>query len=728
MSKTFYALALVFCCFINYVVVIGHTNNAVFDQSSKHSESLLNENLKEQDAQQSSETETNIDCALCIDPCEQLRKERRGKGDSNHAKKERVWVIDARSGSERFQQPCKDENGNNIQQEINYIGSPKVTVYVINMNPFIYDYAIAVNKEILPEEAQNIFLQQLGGPLFDFIGGGGSTTGGEKAGAGERGREDKEVCAANLQIAKDVLADYDANFKTLEARYMDYKSRFDDLKSAYTSLLDPFAECAELCKIANKYTAFYQNRPDKYEFEDTALEVIKENNDLSTALADLSKCPVGGDFDQTRDRLRKAKRETDKLIDKLNVLCKDLFKENRAKLAAMDRAVKQVAAHPNLLLIQKFQVGGYTQPTKVTINVTSKPRKPVDAPLQSNETGPQPCAEAKQQADKQKEPTKQRVIKETTTPPPASDGNRDGNNPDKNGDGSQPDATEQTTPAKLNRMERPRTVKPSKPLKENGNSIQSDEGLIARRESVSSPANHFVAASIKVSDRLVSPSDSGASDLRAKNNSTSSNLPSRQAKDSGKKNKKATPQKSDDNGEPQDTGEKGSDDTQTKTYTGIFDSRRFSLSGGIVYTSLEKREFQPVLGLERDFTGMPVNGNTLTNVIGLKDNSGWTLGPLLLLNTRLWETRNFGIHASVGITGKRDKAGTDIDYFFGPSFSFLNRLVFLTPGVYVGKQQRLAGEAFIGAPVEDDTVIPVVKEYQAKPGFSLTFRILPLPK
>ena len=163
----------------------------------------------------------------------------------------------------------------------------------------------------------------------------------------------------------------------------------------------------------------------------------------------------------------------------------------------------------------------------------------------------------------------------------------------------------------------------------------------------------------------------------------------------------------------------------------FFDKRTFSLSGGVVLSKLEKRAFQPVLGIARDINGTPTNGDTLTKVIGLEEDNDWTVGPILLLNTKFWERqdRNFGIHGSVGITAKREDATTEIDYFFGPSISFMRGLLFCSGGVYVGKQKRLAGDAFLGAELDDATTeVPVVKEYHAKPGFSLTFRIFPLPR
>lgn len=186
-------------------------------------------------------------------------------------------------------------------------------------------------------------------------------------------------------------------------------------------------------------------------------------------------------------------------------------------------------------------------------------------------------------------------------------------------------------------------------------------------------------------------------------------------------------------GKKEGQDDQGQENTQggggKKEETRFFDVRRFSLSGGIVFTKLERREFQPVLGIARDANGNPTNGTALTYVIGLKENNDWTVGPLLLLNTRVWESadRNFGIAGSVGITGKRENAGTDIDYFFGPSISIIKGLVYVSGGLYVGKQQRLAGDAFLSAPIDKGDTVPVVKEYHSKPGFSVTFRILPLP-
>jgi len=88
-----------------------------------------------------------------------------------------------------------------------------------------------------------------------------------------------------------------------------------------------------------------------------------------------------------------------------------------------------------------------------------------------------------------------------------------------------------------------------------------------------------------------------------------------------------------------------------------------------------------------------------------------------MLHYRIPRTEHF--YASVGFTGKEDNHGLNLEYLFGPSV--LYRHLFLTFGGYVGKQQKLAGDLFEGAPVEGD--IPVQKKYRWGFGFSMTFKI-----
>lgn len=157
--------------------------------------------------------------------------------------------------------------------------------------------------------------------------------------------------------------------------------------------------------------------------------------------------------------------------------------------------------------------------------------------------------------------------------------------------------------------------------------------------------------------------------------------------------------------------------------------RNFEVSGGMAFSSLGKREFQPVLGYARNEQGVivgedgqPTDKRELTSIVGLSEDSGRRIAPIAMLHYRMPYVRN--VFASVGVTGKRDSAGTDLEYLLGPSLLF--RSMFFTVGGYAGKQQRLAGDLFLGAKLSD-TSVPVRKDYRWGLGFSFTYKI-PLGK
>ncbi len=163
---------------------------------------------------------------------------------------------------------------------------------------------------------------------------------------------------------------------------------------------------------------------------------------------------------------------------------------------------------------------------------------------------------------------------------------------------------------------------------------------------------------------------------------------------------------------------------QIKT-TGIIGARRFEISAGMVFSSLDRREFQPVLGFPRNEqgeiidpdTGDPTTERNLTKIVGVSEQTSTRFAPLAMLHYRLPFSRNF--FASVGFTGKRDDYGVDLEYLIGPSVLYKN--MFFTFGGYAGKQQKLAGDLFDGAAIEGD--IPVRKDYKWGFGFSFTYRL-----
>jgi hypothetical protein len=163
---------------------------------------------------------------------------------------------------------------------------------------------------------------------------------------------------------------------------------------------------------------------------------------------------------------------------------------------------------------------------------------------------------------------------------------------------------------------------------------------------------------------------------------------------------------------------------QIKT-TGTIGARRFEISAGMAFSSLDRREFQPVLGYPRNAqgqiidlaTGNPTNDRKLTKIVGVSEQSSRRFAPLAMLHYRLPFSRY--IFASAGFTGKRDDYGVDLEYLIGPSVLYRN--MFFTFGGYAGKQQKLAGDLFDGSPIEGD--IPVRKDYKWGLGFSFTYKI-----
>lgn len=156
----------------------------------------------------------------------------------------------------------------------------------------------------------------------------------------------------------------------------------------------------------------------------------------------------------------------------------------------------------------------------------------------------------------------------------------------------------------------------------------------------------------------------------------------------------------------------------------------FSISGGVIFSPLRKREFIRVQGFERDAQGnqVLVDGKpNLTTVVGLKENSPTRIVPAVFLNGLLTERKTGfidGVHFSLGITAKNDNKGTDMEFLVGPSLSMLERRMFFTFGGYAGKQQKLAGDLFEGLALPSGvSEIPVEKNYRWSFGFALSYRI-----
>lgn len=161
----------------------------------------------------------------------------------------------------------------------------------------------------------------------------------------------------------------------------------------------------------------------------------------------------------------------------------------------------------------------------------------------------------------------------------------------------------------------------------------------------------------------------------------------------------------------------------------------FTVSGGLIFSTLRKKEFVRVQGFERDRAGNLVMTNgqpNLTTVIGLEESSPTRINPAVFLNGRIPGTQyGFldGIHLTLGLTAKNDKEGTDIEYLIGPSLSFFENKMFFTVGGYAGKQQKLEGSFFEGLALPDSvSELPIRKDYRWNVGFALSYRIPGLSK
>lgn len=157
----------------------------------------------------------------------------------------------------------------------------------------------------------------------------------------------------------------------------------------------------------------------------------------------------------------------------------------------------------------------------------------------------------------------------------------------------------------------------------------------------------------------------------------------------------------------------------TLTQPWIFGKPRLVVSGGIGSALLSKQEFQ---------RSMSISGTTTQTVIGLKTNSKIRVTPMLYGHTYLsWlNTRHDpdGFYATFGVTANSDNKGTDPEFLFGLSRSFVQQRFFLTAGAYLGERQKLDGGLYVGEviPSSFTTDLPVTKSYHTGFGFGVSYR------
>lgn len=146
-----------------------------------------------------------------------------------------------------------------------------------------------------------------------------------------------------------------------------------------------------------------------------------------------------------------------------------------------------------------------------------------------------------------------------------------------------------------------------------------------------------------------------------------------------------------------------------------------AVSTGIAGSTMKKPEYTAITTTAKDGAGQA----TTTNTIGLQSNSGRLL-PMVQLNADLHDWSLHGhplsLNASMGVTGKADSQGTNIEFLLGPSLGFLGNKLFITAGAYGGRQPVLQSGYSLGSTIPSTTV-PTGKSLQWGFGWSLTWKI-----
>ena len=157
---------------------------------------------------------------------------------------------------------------------------------------------------------------------------------------------------------------------------------------------------------------------------------------------------------------------------------------------------------------------------------------------------------------------------------------------------------------------------------------------------------------------------------------------------------------------------------------------RFALGGGVSFSPLRKIEYQRIQGFELDRNGNIVKDasgkESFTSVVGLTQDSSTRISPLVMLHGDLHDFTGpaISMNASLGVTAKSDNKGTDVEFLLGPSWGFLDNKLFVTTGAYIGKQQVLIGNLYVGAALPKDLAeIPVRKDYHWQFGIAVTYKI-----
>lgn len=149
-----------------------------------------------------------------------------------------------------------------------------------------------------------------------------------------------------------------------------------------------------------------------------------------------------------------------------------------------------------------------------------------------------------------------------------------------------------------------------------------------------------------------------------------------------------------------------------------------TVTTGLGFTTIPEKVPGFIPGIKKDSNGNPVlddNGNAV-----IVDRLGYTsesrIKPIyaLQLNVALKDCSNgIGIHGTFGSAVGSANDTTNLEFLFGPSFSFLRRTFYITPAFHLGRRSDFLPDFKVGDEKGNLTSPPTKMTW--KPGFAVTF-------
>jgi hypothetical protein len=141
------------------------------------------------------------------------------------------------------------------------------------------------------------------------------------------------------------------------------------------------------------------------------------------------------------------------------------------------------------------------------------------------------------------------------------------------------------------------------------------------------------------------------------------------------------------------------------------------IAAGVAFSSIPDREFSiQQVGTTTNSAGM----STPINVFSVTADSSFHPVPLAAVHVRFADWNNVSMYGTIGIAANikgQNSGGSAAEYLVGPTVGAF-RYVYLTTGLYIGRESILGGGFKVGGPVPAGTTTPPLQT-SYKPGFGV---------